>query len=69
MRIDHHGFHIIVAQEFLDGSNAEGLYPVAIALLSSSAVLAGAQGFTEAIQEFRFWTGFRRNSWVLADWI
>ncbi len=34
--------------------------PMAIGLLSSSAVMAGAQGFTEAVQKFRF-CGVRRR--------
>jgi hypothetical protein len=38
--------------------------------LSSSAVMAGAQGFTEAVKEFWFLTGFRRgNPRILIDWI
>jgi hypothetical protein len=43
--------------------------PMAIGLLSSSAVMAGAQGFAETVQKFWFWRGLRRNPWVSADWI
>jgi uncharacterized membrane protein YhhN len=40
-----------------------------IAELNSSSVMAGAQGFTETVQKFRFLSRLRRNSWVSAGWI
>jgi len=47
----------------------ERLEPMAIALLSSSAVMAGAQGFTEAVQKFRLCGGRRRMARVSSNWI
>jgi len=35
--------------------------------LGFSAVMTGAQGLAETVQEFRFWSGPKRNAWVSAD--
>jgi len=40
----------------------EPLSPMAIALLSPSAVMPGPQGFTETVQKFRFLTGVRLDN-------
>jgi hypothetical protein len=45
----------------------EPLDPMAIGLLSSSAVMAGAQGFTEAVQKFRLCGGRRRMARVSSN--
>jgi hypothetical protein len=47
----------------------EALDPMAVALLSSSAVMVGAQGFAEAVQEFRLLSRRMRNSRVSAGQI
>ncbi len=43
--------------------------PMAVALLGSSAVMAGAQGFTEAVQKFWLCGGRRRMARVSSNWI
>jgi len=47
----------------------ETLNPMAIALLSPPAIMAGTQGFTEAVEEFWFLSGYWGNPWVSAGWI
>jgi len=43
------------------------LNPMAIGLLSPSAVVAGAEGFTEAVQKFGLWGGPERMARVRSD--
>ena len=38
------------------------LDPMAIGLLRSSAVMAGAQGFAQTVQEFWFWGSLRSSA-------
>jgi hypothetical protein len=38
--------------------------PVAVSLLGSSAVMAGAQGLTETVEEFRFLGSLRGTAWM-----
>jgi hypothetical protein len=47
----------------------EPLDPMAIGLFSPAAVMAGAEGFAETIQKFRFLNGLRSKMGVSADWI
>jgi hypothetical protein len=68
MGIDHRRLHVAMTQKFMDGPNI-----IAIFQQISSKGVAGAQGFTEAVQKFRLCGGRKRmarlsSNWIRRDW-
>jgi hypothetical protein len=59
MGIDHRRFLIFVTEKLLDRSD----------IITSSAVMAGEQGYAEAVRKFRLCGGRRRMARVLSNWI
>jgi hypothetical protein len=62
MSVDHRGLDVIMAQEFLNGPNIVTRFQQ-----MRSKGMAGAQGFAEAGQKFRFCSGPRRIARVSSN--